>query len=498
MRDIFEACALGDKQRAADLLVKNKELAVARSDQGKTPLHLAAWGGYAQIIRLLLEAGADPNAQDNTGATPLCHMTGWCTRTDIVDHLVSQGADIDLRDHDGASPLACAASLIHKDGHCWGDHKRLTQYLIESGARIDIFTAAILNRHEDMADLLSKDPTLVSARRHGGYFPAGATPLHAAADRGRLEAGKVLLDAKADVNATDSRGRTALYLAAYDYGTRKTGPSRGLSDLLLARGAPFDIFAASLLGDTARLSELLNSGSEIANARDAGGSTPLHLAAWNQQTEAAKLLLDRGAPIDYANNRGETPLGLASGPVAGLLLERGASYDIFSALVLGRKDLVGLCLQKDPSSANSTNRRGRTPLNIARESVQFGGSDPTEFVDLLLSHGAKIDIWTAASLGRHSDVDRLLNDDPSLVDRYDNVFTPLHCVISAKNIPMAERLLDRGAAIEATTIDLATPLIWAMWSDQPEMARLLISRGADTEAIDNWASAPWVAGALNQ
>src|SRR5579883_2936403 len=416
MRDIFEACALGDKQHAADLLAKNKDLAKSRNAEGQTPLHLAAWGGYAQIIRLLLEAGADPNAQDNSGATPLCHMTGWCTRADIVDLLLAHGADIDLPDHDGASPLAWSASLIHKDGHCWGDHKRLTQHLIDSDARMDVFTAAILNRHEDIADLLSKDPTLVSARRHGGYFPAGATPLHAAADRGRLEASQVVLDAKADVNATDSRGRTALYLAAYDYGTRKTGPSRDVSDLLV-RGAPLDIFAAAVLGDTARLSELLKSSPELANTRDAGGSTPLHLAAWNQQLEAAMSLLDYDADVDAINQRGETPLSLARGPVADLLLERGASYDIFSALALGRKDLVELCLQKDPSVANATNRRGRTPLNVARESTQFGGSSPTEFVDLLLSQGAEIDIWTAASLGRHADVDRLLSEDPGLIDR---------------------------------------------------------------------------------
>jgi ankyrin repeat protein len=496
MRDIFEASALGEKKQVADLLTQDKDLAKSRNTEGKTPLHLAGWGGYAQIITLLLDTGADVNARDNAGATPLCYMTGWCTRTDIVDLLVSGGANIDLCDNDGASPVDLAASLIHKSGHCWGDHAKLTQHLIVSGAKIDIFTAAILNRHEDLATLLEKDPSLVSARRHGGYFPAGATPLHAAADRGRLEATEALLDARADIADVDDRGRTALYLAAYDYGTRKDSPSRDVADLLLSRGAPFDIFAAAILGDTARLAELLKSNPSLAQARDAGDSTPLHLAAWNRQLEVAKLLLDHGAPIDAINKRGENPLSLARGPVADLLLERGAECDIFTAIVLGRKDLMVQCLQRDPSVANACNRRGRTPLNLVRESAHFSGQSHSELVATLLAHGAEIDIWTAATLGRHADIDRLLTGDPSLVNRYDNVSTPLHCAIHAKDQRMVEHLLDHGAAIEATTIDLATPLISAMWGNQPDMARLLISRGADINAIDNWSSAPWVASAL--
>src|SRR5579862_2540673 len=148
MRDIFEASALGDKAQVAHLLTQDKELAKSRNAEGKTPLHLASWGGYAHIITLLLEAGADINSRDNAGSTALGHMTGWCTRADIVDLLIARGADIDLCDNDGASPLALAASYIHKDGHCWGDHKKLTQHLIDKGAKIDVFTAAILNRTE--------------------------------------------------------------------------------------------------------------------------------------------------------------------------------------------------------------------------------------------------------------------------------------------------------------------------------------------------------------
>lgn len=495
MRDIFEASALGEKKRVADLLAKDKDLAKSRNAEGKTPLHLAAWGGYAQIITLLLDAGADANVQDNDGATPLCHMTGWCTRPDIVDLLVARGANIDTPDHDGASPLALAASLIHKDGHCWGDHKKLTQHLIDKGAKRDIFTAAILNRHEELAALLAIDPSLVSERRRGGYFPAGATPLHAAADRGRLEATETLLSAGADIAAVDDRSRPPLYLAAYDYGTRKTAPSRDVADLLLARGASFDIFAGAVLGDEIRLAELLKADRSLANARDAGGSTPLHLAAWNRQIEATKLLLEHGAGVDAVNKRGDTPLSLARGPVADLLLERGAAYDIFFAI--GRKELLENYLQRDSSQVNTRNRRGRTPLNIARESAHFDAGAKTEIVDILLAHGAQIDIWTAVVLGRHADVDRILNDDPNLVDRYDNVFTPLHCAVSAKDMTMVDHLLDWGAAIEATTIDLATPLIWAMWSNQTQIARQLISRGADIDAMDNWSAAPWVAGALN-
>lgn len=116
----------------------------------------------------------------------------------------------------------------------------------------------------------------------------------------------------------------------------------------------------------------------------------------------------------------------------------------------------------------------------------------------LLELGAPMDLWTASALGLVDDAERMLIEDPSSVNRYDNVFTPLHCAVTAGQSKAIDLLVDRGAQIEATTIDLATPLIWSMWRGKHEIARQLLSRGADPDALDNWADTPWIMNELNK
>jgi len=97
----------------------------------------------------------------------------------------------------------------------------------------------------------------------------------------------------------------------------------------------------------------------------------LHLAAWNGKRDTATLLLDVGAELDARNGRGETPLALAApyenedgmSEVIDLLLDRGATADIFTAARLGLVEGVAARLREDPARAHAHNRYGRTPCN---------------------------------------------------------------------------------------------------------------------------------------
>src|SRR5207249_4280260 len=69
--DIFSAAILGSDRRVAELLQEAPSLARAMRVDGKTPLHLAARAGYLATMQQLLSHGADPNAGDESGQTPL-------------------------------------------------------------------------------------------------------------------------------------------------------------------------------------------------------------------------------------------------------------------------------------------------------------------------------------------------------------------------------------------------------------------------------------------
>ena len=503
-RDIFAAASLGDRDRVQQLLDADSTLALAQEESGKTPLHRAAWGGYKEIIERLLEAGADVNARDAIGRTPLIHLVAWCTRNDVVDLLLERGADLNATDADGNTALYLAASCIRRPGHCWGDHARLTQHLLNRGAALDIFTAAILNRTDEAATLLDANSQLVHVRDQivvgdtlGWNVVDGATPLHRAADCGHAEMTALLLARGADVGVKDARGRTALVLAAHDAGTRKMKPSPEVAEILLQGGVAEDIFAAAIRGRNERVTQLLAADSSQSNARDAGGATPLHFAAWNGQKEMAELLVAHGADVNARNSRGETPLAITGNPeVIELLLGLGAECDVFTAVRLGRQDLIANCLSADPALVNTKNRRGRTLLRLAAEPLFFGDASKRGIVEFLLTNGAEMDLWTAATLNQTEAAAALLDADPSLRDAFDNTVTPLHCAVQSGHLPTVELLVERGAALDPVAHDLMTPTIAALWSDKKEIARYLTAQGANLEAMDNWADKPWIAAAL--
>ncbi len=89
-----------------EFLARDPSLAARLADEeGNGNLHRAAKAGRADLCERLLEAGADPNAQNEIGWTPM-HEAAWARRADLCALLVSRGADPGIRDLAGRPPVA--------------------------------------------------------------------------------------------------------------------------------------------------------------------------------------------------------------------------------------------------------------------------------------------------------------------------------------------------------------------------------------------------------
>jgi ankyrin repeat protein len=166
---------------------------------------------------------------------------------------------------------------------------------------------------------------------------------------------------------------------------------RALAELLRRDAPPLDVFDAAALGETARLAELLDGDPSLVHARSPDGFTALHLAAFFGATEAARLLVERGADI----------AAVAANPMRVMPLHSAAA---------GRHAEIVTLLLAAGAPADEAQQGGYTPLHAA------AANGDAVSTDALLAHGADPrrpndagqDALTLAREHGHTEIERRL------------------------------------------------------------------------------------------
>lgn len=114
-REFIDACRFGMIEKAAELLNTGVDMDI-RDSEGWAPLHIVCLHGYAGIVRLLLDHGADVNARTATehGNTPL-HLACRYSGVSVVRLLMEHGADASAKNEEDKSPLDMIVGRLHYD-----------------------------------------------------------------------------------------------------------------------------------------------------------------------------------------------------------------------------------------------------------------------------------------------------------------------------------------------------------------------------------------------
>jgi uncharacterized protein len=431
---LVTAARAGDDTRANELLTgPDRQDVNQTSSDGTSALHWAVYRNDVSLVDRLLAAGANANAQNDYGSTPLSEAA-VVGNLAVIKKLLAAGAKVDAANADGQTALMIVARssnleaakllLDHGANVNEREHWRGQTALMWAAAENQPQMVRLLIKHHanvnERSALTNFERQVTSEPRMQARPSGGFTPLLYAARKGCLECAKFLVAGGADVNLTDPDGvsplllatenlnfdvaaflvqhgaevdkwdkwgRSALY-AAVDMNTLPVGgradrPSSSTTSALQL----VDILLEAAANPNLQL-KLFPPYRSLRDDRGADsllgvGTTPLLRAAKAGDIAVMRLLLAHGAKADLPTATGITPLMAAAGNGSAALDTRGRYKTQAQAI-----EAVNLLLSTGVN-INERDHIGQTALYGA---AQWGWND---LVKTLAAHNADVTIKDA-------------------------------------------------------------------------------------------------------
>lgn len=485
----------------------------------------ASASGDLPAVERLVQARPDlVNAQYNY--TPAIHFAVREGRLEVAEYLIGHGAEtVDYRTYPFQDSLLTIAE--DREDREMADLLRnvaAQRFPVAPGLATFLDAAKRGDRNAIRA-ALAVDPAM--ARQSDG---TGDTALHRAAEMGDLEMMGELIAAGAVVDAARADGYQPVHCALHR-GRKSPEQARATAKFLLENGAAYTIYLAAVLGDTAYVREALQRDRSQANHADTQWWRPITAAARRKDFEMVKLLLEHGADPNLPEDGAPvgqalwTAVYLDQFEMVKLLLEHGANPNTSpesSGSAVGHArdnpEVLALLLQygalEGPRSPfdefgrlieerrldELEKRLRETGLMSRQEEASWGegilggpaNAGDLQLIEVLMRCGARVpDVtkWGRYYYFKHVNVAQyLLEHGMNANHRSWQEVTLLHDMAHEGSVEKARMLLDHGADVDAIDGEYrSTPLGFAARWNQPDVALLLIERGADT----NRAGADW-------
>ncbi|CAN5152303.1 ankyrin repeat domain-containing protein [soil metagenome] len=363
--DLFSAIADRDAAELEKILAAAPSLATESTsypkDGGVGSMAEAALYGWVPGAEILLKYHAP---LDKGVPSPLA-IAARGGHLSFVEFLLAHGAALNVKSAGSLTPLQAAL---------WNGHKNLATLLLQRGADTDLFTDAALGNVTVVETALRQDPSLV--QKEG---PNGGLLMHWASAGDSTAIADLLLSGKANLNSFGKLGQTALELAVHNH-------SQEMVHWLLDHGADFKTGAndetplevSIRAGNLEAFNLLLDKGADV-NRKGLDGGTPLHVAAFFNRLDIAKLLIAKGVKIDAKCDQHSHRVNDSQA------WELTYETPLHQAVHCNNIDIVKLLIENHADvNAKATAVGGvSTPLSIAKD------RNLAEMAKYLEEHGAK-------------------------------------------------------------------------------------------------------------
>lgn len=269
---------------------------------GFTPLLFAVRQGKMNVVKTLIDAGADVNLPDPDGTSALL-MSIVNFHYDIASYLIDKGADVNAADTKGRTALYAAVDMKNVD------------ISNRPPAKVEDTNTPVTLMKQLLVKGASPNPTLlksITARAvldgADAVMSLGATPFLRAARAGDVESMKILLDAKANAKATTGAGANAMLVAA------GTGWRDGKTN---ARDE----------NSVEAIKYLVSIGFDVNYMNPNTGETPLHAAAGRGSNPVVEALVALGSNVNAKDKQSRTPMDVANGVSNGPAAQRVVHED---------------------------------------------------------------------------------------------------------------------------------------------------------------------------